>query len=77
MSNNEQEEDKRSEEQTMVDVVTSKITPFKGERTLKRLAIEVTNMEIDFAAKMPRVSMQGKEIVTVDYDDEESIKHTK
>ena len=34
-------------------------------------------MEIDTAAKKPRVSTQGKEIVTVDDDDEESINQTK
>ena len=73
----EHEEDKESEEKTMVDPVTSTITPFKGENTLKRLAIEVTNMEIDFASKKSRVSTQGKEIVIVDDDDEESINRTK
>ena len=40
----------------MVDPVTGIITPFKGERTLKRHTTEVTNMEIDTATKKPRVS---------------------
>ena len=77
MSNNDQEEDKGSKEQAMVDPITGTITPFKGERTLKRPAIEVTNIEIDTAAKKPRVSTQGKEIVTLDDDDDESINQTK
>ena len=34
-------------------------------------------MEIDTAAKKPRVSTQGKEIVTFDDNDEESINQTK
>ena len=57
----------------MVDLVTGTITPFKGERTLKRPTTEVTNMEIDTVAKKPRVPTQGKEIVTLDDDDEEPI----
>ena len=77
MSNNDQEEDKGLEEQAMVDLAIGTITPFKGERTLKRPATEVTNMEIDTTAKKPRVSSQGKEIVTMDDDDEESINQTK
>ena len=77
MSNNEQEEDKGSEEHAMVDPIIGTNTPFKGERTLKRPATKVTNMEIDIATKKPRVSTQGKEIVTLDDDDEESINQTK
>lgn len=38
MSSNDQEEEKGLEEQTMVDLITCIITPFKGERTLKRPA---------------------------------------
>ena len=77
MSNNEQEEDKGLEEQNMVDPVIGTVTPFKGINTLKRLAPEVTNMEIESIAKKPRVSTQGKEIVTMDDDDQESINQTK
>ena len=73
MSSNEQEEDEGSEEKEMVYPVTRTITPFKGERTLKRPATEVTNMEIDIVAKKPKVSTQGKEIVTVDDDDKDSV----
>ena len=40
----------------MVDPIIGTITHFKGERTLKRPATKVTNMEIDTAAKKPRVS---------------------
>ena len=57
----------------MVDPVIGIVTPFKGEKTWKRPTAEVTNMEIDFAAKKSRVSTHGKEIVIVDDDDEESI----
>ena len=78
MFSNDQEEDIGSKEQAMVDLVIGTITPFKGERTLKRPATEVTNMEIATTAKKPRVSTQGKEIVTMDDDDdEESINQTK
>jgi len=55
----------------MVDPVVGLITPFKGERTLKRPAIDITNMEIDTASKKPRVSSQGKEVVDLDDDDDE------
>ena len=44
----------------MVDPITGILTPFKGERSLKRPIIEVINMEIDTTAKKPRVSSQGK-----------------
>jgi hypothetical protein len=57
----------------MVDPITCTITPFKGERTLNRHAKKVTNMEIDTTTKKPRVSTQGKEIVTLEDDGEESI----
>ena len=61
----------------MVDPITSVITPFKGERTLKRPTTEVTNMDIDIATKNPKISIQGKEIVDLDNDDEESINQIK
>ena len=61
----------------MVDPVTHTITPFKGERTLKRPATEVTHMEIDTTTKKPRVSTKGKEIVTMVDDVEDSINQTK
>lgn len=73
MSSNEQEEDKGSEAQVMVDPITGTITPFKGERSLKIPATEVTNMEIDTTTKKPKVSTQGKEIVTLEDEEEESI----
>ena len=73
MSNNEQEEDKGLEAHVMVDPITGIITPFKGERYLKRPVTEVTNMEIDIVAMKPRISSQGKEIVTLEDDEEESI----
>ena len=38
MSSNEQEEDKGSEAQAMVDPIIGTITHFKGERSLKRPA---------------------------------------
>lgn len=57
----------------MVDPIKGKITPFKGERSLKRPATDVTNMEIDTTTKKPRVSTQGKEIVTLQDDEEKSI----
>ena len=56
MSDNEQEEDKGSKAQVMVDPITGTITAFKGERSLERPATEVTNMEIDTTSKKPRVS---------------------
>ena len=56
MSNNDQEEDKGSQEQEMVDPIISVITPSKGERTLKRPTPEATNMDIDTTTKKPRVS---------------------
>ena len=77
MSNNEQEEDKGSEAQVMVDPITCTITPFKGKRSLKRHATEVTNMEIDTTTNKPRVSTQGNEIVTLEDDEEESINQMK
>lgn len=73
MSNNGQEEDKGWKAQIMVDPIIGILTPFKGERSLKRPVSEVTNIEIDTIAKKPRVSSQGKEIVTLVDDDEESI----
>ena len=51
MSNNGQEEDKGSKAQIMVDPITGILTPFKGERYLKRPITEVTNMEIDTTTK--------------------------
>ena len=71
ITGDEREVDKGSEEQIMVDLVTRLITPFKGERTLKRPATDITNMEIDTASKKPRVSAQGKEVVGLDDDDDE------
>ena len=73
MPSNEQEEDRGSKEQVMVDPITGIVTPFKGERSLKRPAIDVTHMEIDTTTKKPRVYTQGKEIVTLEDDEEESI----
>ena len=61
MSSNEQEDDKGSESPIMVDPITGILTPFKGERSMKRPITEVTNMEIDTTGKKPRVSSQGKE----------------
>ena len=63
--------EKESEERTVVDLVTRLITPFKGERTLKRPAIDITNIEIDTTSKKPMVSAQGKEVVDLDDDDDE------
>ena len=57
----------------MIGPITGKPTPFKDERTLKRPITEVTNIEVDTTAKNPRVSSQGKEIVTLEDDEEESI----
>ena len=73
MSYNGQGEDKGSEARIMVDPITRIHTPFKGEISLKRPIKEVINMEIDTTAKKPRVSSQGKEIVTLEDDEEESI----
>ena len=73
MSSSGQEEGKGSEEQPMIDPITGIPTPFKDERSLKKPIIEVTNMEVDVIAKKPRVSNQGREIVTLEYDEEESI----
>ena len=71
MTGDEQEVDKGSKEQTIVDPVTRVITPFKGERTLKRPTTDITNMEIDTSSKKPRVYAQGKEVVDLDDDDDE------
>ena len=57
MSNNDQEEDKGSQEQQIVHPIIGVITPCRGERTLKRLATRVTNMDIDIATKNPRISI--------------------
>ena len=57
----------------MVDPITGTITPFKGERYLKIPITMVTNMEIDTTTKKPRVSSQGKEIVTLEDEEEEYI----
>lgn len=57
----------------MVDPITGMLTPFKGERSKRRPITEATNMEIDTTAKKPRVSSQGKEIVTLKDDEEEYI----
>ena len=57
----------------MIDPITGIPTPFKDEKSLKRLITEVTNMEVDTTAKKPRLSSQGKEIVTLEDDEEESI----
>ena len=61
----------------MFDPITGIITPFKGERTIERLATEVTNMDIDIGTKKPIIYIQGKEIVDLDNDDEESINEIK
>ena len=73
MSSNEQYKDKELEAHVMVDPITGINTPFKGERSLKRPVTEVTDMEIDNVAKKPRVSSQGKEIVTLEDEEEECI----
>ena len=57
----------------MTDRIIGIPTPFKDERSLKRLITKVTNMEVDTIVKKPRVSSQGKEIVTLEDDEEESI----
>ena len=57
----------------MIDPTTGIPTPFKDERSLKRPITEMTNMEVDVTAKKPRISNQGKEIVTLEDDEEESI----
>ena len=57
----------------MIDPITRIPTPFKDERSLKRPITEVTNMEVDTTAKKPNVSIQGKEIVALEGDEEESI----
>ena len=56
MTRDEQEVDKGPEEQTMVDPVIGLITPFKGEKTLKSPATDITDMEIDTSSKKSRVS---------------------
>ena len=71
MTGDEQEVEKGSEEKTMVDPVTGLITPFEGEKTLKRPATDIINMEIDTTSKKPMVSAQGKEMVDLDDDDDE------
>ena len=71
MTVDEQEVDKGSEEKTMIEPVTGLSTPFKGEKTLKNPATDITNMEIDTISKKPRVSSQGKELVELDDDDDE------
>ena len=73
MPSSGQEEDKGSEAQTMIDTITGIPTRFKDEKSLKRPVTEVTNMEVDATAKNPRVSNQGREIVTLEDDEEESI----
>ena len=73
MSSNRKKEDKGSEAQTMIDPIIGILTPFKGERSLKRPITKVTNMEIYTTAKKPGVSSQVKEIVTLEDEEEESI----
>lgn len=73
MSSNGQEEEKGSEAQIMVDPITRILTPFKAEISLKRPITKVTHMEIDTTTKNLRVSSQGKEIVTLEDEEEESI----
>ena len=57
----------------MIDPIIGIPTPFKDERSLKRPIIEMTNMEVDVTAEKPRISNQGREIVTLEDDEEESI----
>ena len=73
ISSSGQGEDKKSEEQTMIDPITRIPTPFKDEIYLKRPITKVTNMEVDVIAKKPIISNQGREIVTSEDDEEESI----
>lgn len=68
MSSSGQGQYKRSKAQTMIDPITGISPPFKDERSLKRPITEVTIMEVDV-----RVSSQGREIVTLEYGEEESI----
>jgi len=57
----------------MIDPITRIPTPFKDEIYLKRPITKVTNMEVDVIAKKPIISNQGREIVTSEDDEEESI----
>ena len=52
-------------------------TPLKGEKSLKRHSTDTTDMDIDVTTKKPRVSIQSKEIVDREQDDEQSINKGK
>ena len=52
-------------------------TPLKGEKSLKRHSTDIVDMDIDITTKKPRVSTQGKEVVDLEEDDEESINKRK
>ena len=73
MTSSRQEEDKESEAQTTIDPITGIHTPSKDEISLKIPITEMTNMDVDVTAKKPRISHQGKEIVTLEDDEEEFI----
>jgi len=60
MSSSGKKEDKGSKERTMIDTITGTLTPFKGERSLKRPITEITNIEVDTTVKKERVFTQGK-----------------
>ena len=59
----------------MIDPITGIPTPFKDERYLKRPITKMIDMEVDVTTKKPRISNQGREIVTLEDDEEESINH--
>ena len=52
-------------------------TPLKEEKSLKRHSTDTADMDVDVVTKKPRMSMQDKEIVDIDDDDERSINKGK
>ena len=52
-------------------------TPLKGEKSLKRHSTDTADINIDVATKKPRISIQDREIVDLEDDDERSINKGK
>ena len=52
-------------------------SPLKGEKYLKMPSIDTNDMDVDLVSKKPRMSMQDKEIVDIDDDDDRFINKGK
>ena len=75
--NNSSSSERNNPNKIIKDRETEVPTPLKEKKSLKRHSTDIADMDVDVASKRPRISIQDKEIVDLEDNDEGSMNKGK